>query len=78
MSRFLMVDVGAGTMDVLYFDDGRGLQYKAVVKSPVLYVCENAAKIQGRLLITGCEMGGGALAQALQERAGATETVMSR
>lgn len=37
MSKFLMLDIGAGTMDVLYYDIDSGLHYKAVVKSPVMY-----------------------------------------
>ncbi len=32
--RFLMVDIGAGTMDVLWYDTEADLHYKAVVKSP--------------------------------------------
>ena len=43
MSRFLMVDIGAGTMDVLYYDTRSDLHYKAVVKSPVRRVAEKAA-----------------------------------
>ena len=33
MSRFLMVDIGAGTMDVLWYDSRIDLHYKAVVGS---------------------------------------------
>ena len=36
MSRFLMVDIGAGTMDVLWYDTNTDLHYKAVVKSPTI------------------------------------------
>jgi uncharacterized protein (DUF1786 family) len=59
MSRFLLIDIGAGTMDVLYYDTETDLHYKAVVKSPVRYVAERAAEITGDLLVTGVEMGGG-------------------
>ena len=38
MSRFLMIDVGAGTMDILHYDTETDLHYKAVVKSPVRYL----------------------------------------
>ena len=55
MSRFLMVDIGAGTMDVLCYDMETDLHYKAVVKSPVQYVAEKASNISGDLLVTGCD-----------------------
>ena len=45
MSRFLLLDVGAGTLDVFFYDDSSGLHYKAVVKSPVLYLAERAQSI---------------------------------
>ena len=77
MSRFLMVDVGAGTMDILYYDDKVDLCYKAVVKSPVLYIAEQAAALPGNLLLTGMEMGGGALASILQKRAQSAEVLMT-
>ena len=31
MKRFLLVDIGAGTMDILFFDIEADLHYKAVV-----------------------------------------------
>ncbi len=77
MSTFLIVDVGAGTMDVLYYDDALGLNYKAVVKSPVQYIAEKAQKLRGDLLVTGCEMGGGRLAQILREHAVNAEVLMT-
>ena len=77
MSRFLMVDIGAGTMDVLYYDAGVDLQYKAVVKSPVRLLAEEARALPGDLLVTGCEMGGGDVSAALKERAGDADVVMT-
>lgn len=77
MSRFLMVDVGAGTMDVLYYDTETNLHYKAVVKSPVKYLAEKAAGIAGNLLITGNEMGGGSITRVLQQRAKEAEVLMA-
>jgi uncharacterized protein (DUF1786 family) len=77
MSRFLMVDIGAGTMDVLYYDSESSQHYKAVVRSPVRLLAETAAGLTGNLLITGCEMGGGSITQVLQQRARQTEVVMS-
>ena len=64
MGRFLMVDIGAGTMDVLWYDSETKLHYKAAVKSPVRYIAEKAAELPGNLLLTGTEMGGGPVAAA--------------
>jgi uncharacterized protein (DUF1786 family) len=77
MSRFLMVDIGAGTMDVLWYDTEAELHYKAVVKSPVRYLAEKAAELSGNLLISGTEMGGGPITTVLKERAKMVEVVMS-
>ena len=75
--RFLMVDIGAGTMDVLCYDTEADLHYKAVVKSPVRYIAEKAAAIQGNLIVTGCEMGGGPITGLLKQRARKDEVVMT-
>jgi uncharacterized protein (DUF1786 family) len=77
MSRFLMVDIGAGTMDVLWYDTQTDLHYKAVVKSPVKYMAEKAAQLPGDLVITGSEMGGGPITQILKQRAKEAEVVIS-
>jgi uncharacterized protein (DUF1786 family) len=77
MSRFLLVDIGAGTMDVLYYDNESDLHYKAVVRSPVRQLAETAAELAGNLLITGCEMGGGSITQVLQQKALRAEVVTS-
>ncbi len=77
MSRFLFIDVGAGTMDILYYDDSDLLSYKAVVKSPVRHLAEKAAAIPGNLVVTGVEMGGGAISNVLQQRAQNHKVVMS-
>jgi len=77
MSRFLMVDIGAGTMDVLWYDTEAELHFKAVVKSPVRYLAEKAAALSGNLLISGTEMGGGPVTTVLKERAKNAEVVMS-
>ncbi|MDR3553111.1 MAG: DUF1786 family protein [Syntrophobacteraceae bacterium] len=69
MSRFLLLDVGAGTLDVLFYDSDTGLNYKAVVRSPVLCAAEQARNISGDLLVTGVEMGGGALLEVLSQHA---------
>lgn len=64
-------------MDVLYYDDETGLHYKSVVKSPVLYLAEQAAELPGNLFVTGNEMGGGNMSRILRERARQAEVVMS-
>ena len=77
MSRFLMVDIGAGTMDVLWYDTESELHYKAVVQSPVRHLAEKAAKLSGNLLISGTEMGGGPITTILKERAKNAQVLMS-
>jgi uncharacterized protein (DUF1786 family) len=77
MSKFLMIDVGAGTMDVLHYDTETGLHYKAVAKSPVRYLAEKAAGVSGKLLVLGNEMGGGPITRVLLERAKQLEVIMS-
>ena len=77
MSRYLLVDIGAGTMDVLYYDDTTDLHYKAVVKSPVRTLAEKAQNLPGNLLVTGCEMGGGPITEVLKKRAEDAQVVMS-
>ena len=75
--RFLLIDIGAGTMDVLYWDSRSDHHYKAVVKSPVRALVEKADHTKGDLLVTGCEMGGGQLSGVLYKRAGEAEVVMT-
>ncbi len=77
MSRILLIDVGAGTMDVLFHDMESGLQCKAVVRSPVLTVAEQITRTPGNLLIKGVEMGGGSLAAILRQRALRDEVLIS-
>lgn len=77
MSRYLLLDVGAGTLDVLFFDDQSGLHYKAVVRSPVLYLPERAQGIPGDILLTGVEMGGGAFLEVLSRHAKKARVLVS-
>ena len=72
-----MVDIGAGTMDVLWYDTETELHYKAVVQSPVRHLAEKAAALAGNLLISGTEMGGGPITALLKERAKNAKVVMS-
>jgi len=77
MSTYLLLDVGAGTLDVLYYDDASGIQYKAVVRSPVRTVAEKARALQGNLLVRGTEMGGGPVSEILIARARDSQVLMT-
>ena len=76
MSRYLCIDIGAGTMDLLWYDTESVHHYKAVAMSPVRTVAAQAAALPGDLVVTGCEMGGGPVTAVLRERA-ATHRVIS-
>jgi len=78
VSRYLMIDIGAGTMDILYYDDTFPQHYKAVVKSPVIQVAEQIEAISGKLLVTGSEMGGGPVTRILKAHAKTDTVVISR
>lgn len=77
LTTFLMLDIGAGTLDVLYYDARASLHCKAVVKSPVLTVAEKAEATRGNLLVKGVEMGGGAVSEVLAKRARTARVVLS-
>lgn len=78
MARYLFIDIGAGTMDVLHYDTRSDIYCKAVARSPVLSVAARAASLPGDLLVIGTEMGGGNLAQVLKTRAGQGKVILSR
>ena len=75
--KYLLIDIGAGTMDILYYDADLATHYKAVVKSPALTIAEKLSSIEGDLLITGVEMGGGSFAGLLKQKAKRFEVVIS-
>lgn len=77
MKSVLAIDIGAGTMDILYYELESGLHYKAVVKSPVLSLANALERAPGPILVTGVEMGGGPVARVLSQRARETEVLMS-
>ncbi len=77
MSKILTIDIGAGTMDVLYYDTEKEIHYKAVVKSPVISAGEKAEYVDD-ILVVGTEMGGGSFASVLKKRAEHTRVIMSR
>jgi uncharacterized protein (DUF1786 family) len=78
MARFLILDIGAGTMDILCYDTDSRLHYKAVAKSPVVSIAERVSSLPGNLLVLGSEMGGGPVAEVLKRRADTAAVVMSR
>jgi len=78
MPRFLILDVGAGTLDLLFYDTDTNLHYKAVARSPVRTVADKAAGLPGDLVVVGTEMGGGAVAGNLKQRARQGRVIMSR
>ena len=77
MGRYLMLDIGAGTLDMLCHDTDHDLHYKAVVRSPVRVLADAIRQTSGNLVVTGCEMGGGPVSQALIDRAKTAEVLMS-
>ena len=77
MGSWLLIDIGAGTMDILCYDGDTNGQYKAVARSPVLCVAREAANLTGDVLVTGSEMGGGSVSRVLRDRADRGRVVMS-
>ena len=77
MKRYLMIDVGAGTLDLLYYDASSGEHFKAVVKSPVRTQADTIENLKGNLVVTGVEMGGGRVSAVLKNRAQTHVVVMS-
>ena len=77
MSNYLMIDIGAGTMDIMCQVPEENMHYKAVVQSPVRTVGAAIAATHGDLLVTGAEMGGGTVTEALKARARKANVVMS-
>jgi uncharacterized protein (DUF1786 family) len=77
MHKFLLVDIGAGTMDVLYFDGSDQQHYKAVIVSPVRSIASAIENCPGNLLLTGVEMGGGPISGVLKQRAQQHSVVIS-
>ncbi len=77
MKRYLMIDVGAGTLDLLYYDASSGEHFKAVVKSPVRTRADRIESIKGNLVVTGIEMGGGRVSSVLKNRARTHAVAMS-
>ncbi len=77
MSRFLMIDIGAGTMDILAYDTETGEHFKAVAMSPVRHVALKIGQTRGPLVVGGAEMGGGPVTGVLKERAAQSQVIIS-
>ena len=77
MGRYLLLDIGAGTLDMLCYDTDHDLHYKAVVRSPVRVLADHIRRTSGNLLVTGGEMGGGPVSQALIDRVKTADVRMS-
>lgn len=79
MARFLAIDVGAGTLDVLFLDSESGDQFKFVAKSPTRTLAEAImACKKEKILITGRQMGGGPVSDAIRTKARVCRVMMTR
>ncbi len=79
MARFLAVDVGASTLDAMVLDSDSGDQFKFVAKSPTRALGERImACTSRRILITGHQMGGGSVTEAIKAKARHCRLVMTR
>ncbi len=79
MARFLAIDVGASTLDALFLDSQSGDQFKFVAKSPTRVLAERImASKNDRILITGRQMGGGSVAEAIRDKARQSRVMMTR
>ncbi len=78
MKPYLMIDIGAGTMDVMCYVPSEGMHYKAVVQSPVRTLAAEIRVTTGNLAVTGVEMGGGPVTAALHKRTESAQVVISR
>jgi uncharacterized protein (DUF1786 family) len=78
MKPFLMIDIGAGTMDIMCLDVDSGQHFKAVAVSPVRHMAREIEQIRGPLAVTGTEMGGGPVTDVLKKRARQDGVLISR
>jgi uncharacterized protein (DUF1786 family) len=79
MARFLAIDVGASTMDGLFLDTNSGDQFKFVAKSPTRALAERILACRdGRIVITGRQMGGGPITEAIKAKARDCRVMMTR
>ncbi|RLB59156.1 MAG: pyruvate formate-lyase activating enzyme [Deltaproteobacteria bacterium] len=77
MKPTLLLDVGAGTLDLMWTDGREKPFFKAVAASPVVTMARRIERIDGPLIVGGREMGGGPVSRALVERARRQRVVMT-
>jgi uncharacterized protein (DUF1786 family) len=67
--NILAIDIGAGTQDVMVYDDEKGFDnaYKLVLPSPTRFFAGEVRKSKQDLVITGDTMGGGPFSRAVLE-----------
>lgn len=65
-------------MDIMCYVPDENMHYKAVVKSPVRTMAADIEATSGDLLVTGVEMGGGPVTDALKARARVATVTASR
>jgi uncharacterized protein (DUF1786 family) len=79
MARLLAIDVGASTLDAMFFDTDSGDQFKFVAKSPTRVLAERIMACRSRrILITGHQMGGGSVTEAIRAKARQCRVMMTR
>jgi len=78
MKRYLLIDIGAGILDLLYYDAATGEHFKSVVMSPVRTTAARLENTPGNLVVTGVEMGGGRVSTVLKARAATHSVAMTR
>jgi uncharacterized protein (DUF1786 family) len=79
MARFLATDVGASTLDAMFVDTNSGDQFKFVAKSPTRILAERITACRSnRMLITGRQMGGGPVTEAIKSKARQCRVMMTR
>jgi len=79
MARFLAIDVGASTLDAMFLDSNSGDQFKFVAKSPTRALAERIMACRSnRILITGHQMGGGPVTEAIKAKTRQCRVMMTR
>ena len=67
--KILAIDIGAGTQDIMVYDDNDGFDnaYKLVLPSPTRFFADMVRNTKQDLVIYGDTMGGGPFARAVRE-----------
>ncbi|OYT65505.1 hypothetical protein B6V00_04490 [ANME-1 cluster archaeon ex4572_4] len=67
--KILAVDIGAGTQDIMVYDDEEGFEnaYKLVLPSPTRFFAEEVRRAEQDLVIFGETIGGGPFSRAVLE-----------